>query len=159
MPGEFEVQVNASRVNLKLEQLPEDVRHNLLYAIELVGGTLVDKVRARAEEVLQVKTGKFVSRIRFGLERSRNRLFGRVFSSAATANLFEWGGKTGAHEILPDKAKALLIAGKQFAARVRHPGGHYRALQIVHAPFDEMKPQIESDLEAAVEGAVEKANA
>ena len=159
MAGDVGMKVDASRVNLKLEQMPEDLRAAILAAVLELGGPLVDLARSRAEELLQVRTGKFVSRIRFGLKRRKNSVFGRVFSSAKTANLFEWGGKTGAHEILPDKAKALLIGGKQFAARVQHPGGHYQRLQIIHGAFDKMKPQIQTELEGAVAGAVERANA
>lgn len=154
-----DVKINASTVNLRLEQFPDDVRRELLYTIELTGGQLVDLARSRAESLLAVRTGNFVGRIRFGLKRKKNSLYGRVFSSAKTANLFEWGGKTGAHEILPDKAKALLIAGSKFAARVHHPGGHYKRLEIIHGAFDQMKPQIKAGLEDAVAGAVERINA
>jgi len=152
------VKVNASRVNLRLEEMPDDVRRELFYEIAILGGELVDKARARAEELLQVKTGKFVGRIRFGLKRRKNSLTGRVFSSDPRANLFEWGGKTGAHEILPDKAKALLISGGKFAARVHHPGGKYKRLEIIHGAFDEMKPKIVSGLEATVNDAAARAN-
>ena len=151
-----DVKVDASRINLKLEEFPEDVRRELLFAIEIEGGALVDRARARAEELLQVRTGKFVGRIRFGLKRSKNSLFGRVFSSDPRANLFEWGGTTGAHEIEPKNARALLLqmrGGTVFAARVQHPGGRYKRLQIIHGAFDEMKPEIQAALEGAVSGA------
>jgi hypothetical protein len=158
MTGEIEVKVDASRINLKLEQMPEDVRRELLFAIELDGGKVVDLARSRAEELLQVRTGKFVSRIRFGIKRGKNSMFGRVFSSDPRANLFEWGGKTGAHDILPDKAKALLIGGNKFASIVHHPGGTYKRLEIIHGAFDTMKDQIQTDLEGAVQNAAARAS-
>jgi hypothetical protein len=162
MPADIvEVKVNASKVDLKLEEFPEDVRRELLYEIELLGGELVDRARGRAEELLQVRTGKFVGRIRFGLKRSKNSLFGRVFSSDVRANLFEWGGTTPPHEIAPNKARALLLqmqGGTAFAARVHHPGGKYKRLQIIHGAFDEMKPQIQAGLEDVVAGAAARAS-
>jgi hypothetical protein len=158
MAEDISVKVDASRINLKLEQMPEDVRRELLFTIIIDGGNLVDLARGRAEELLQVKTGKFVGRIRFGLRRSKNSISGRVFSTDPRANLFEWGGKTGAHDILPNKAKALLIGGDRFAARVHHPGGQYKRLEIIHGAFEQMKLAIESDMEAAVERAAARAN-
>lgn len=153
------VKVNSSKIDLRLAEFPDDVRRELLYEIELVGGELVDEARARAEQLLQVRTGKFVSRIRFGVKRNRNRIFGRVFSSDPRANLFEWGGTTGAHEIEPKNAKALLLqirSGNAFAARVHHPGGKYKRLEIIHGAFDQMKGRIETALEGAVTGATQR---
>jgi hypothetical protein len=159
MSDDAVVQVDASRVNLKLEQMPEDVRAALLDTVIDLGGTLVDLARSRAETLLQVKTGKFVSRIRFGLKRRKNTIAGRVYSSDPTAALFEWGGKTGAHDILPNKAQALMftIGGKtSFFAGVHHPGGTYAARNIIHGAFDPMEAQIAGALEDAVDGAVAK---
>lgn len=151
------VKVDASRVNLKLEQLPDDVRARLSDVIYLLAGVIADQARGRAESLLQVKTGHFVRSINDKVLNRKNSITGRVSSSAKTANLFEWGGKTGAHEILPNQAKALLINGR-FAARVHHPGGQYAPRNIIHGAFDPMKPEIVAELEAAVNGAVAHAN-
>ena len=159
MASGIDIKVDASRINLKLEEMPEDVRRELLFAIIVDGGKVVDLARSRAEELLQTKTGKFVSRIRFGLRRSKNSLFGRVFSTDPRANIFEWGGKTGAHDILPDKAKALMLPGGKFAAIVHHPGGKYKRLEIIHGAFASMKGQIETDLGDAVKNAAARASA
>lgn len=159
MSDEVSVQIDASRVNLKLEQIPDDARAAIVDAIIDFGGRLVDLSRARAETLLQVKSGKFVSRIRFALRHRKNSIAGRVYSSDPRANLFEWGGKTGAHEILPNKAQALMFVfnGKaSFFAGVHHPGGTYAARKIIHGAFDPMKSQISAALEGAVGEAVAK---
>jgi hypothetical protein len=154
----FDIRVNASKVNLKLEEMPEEVREAVLQAVLALGGPLADLARSRAEQLLQVRTGKFLGHIKFGLRRhSKNNITGRVYSSAKTANLFEWGGTTPAHDIVPKNARALVLnmrGGKVFAGRVHHPGGKYKALQIIHGAFDEMKPAIQASLESAVKEAV-----
>lgn len=149
-----DIKVDASRVNLKLEQLPADTRDALTAKVFVDAALLAQAAAHRAP----VRTGKFERSIKPRVTVRANSVTGRVFTHDPRANLFEWGGKTGAHEILPDKAKALLIGGQRFAARVHHPGGTYKALQVIHGAFDEMKSQIEADLESAVAGAVAKAN-
>lgn len=161
MPGALDVRVNASRINLKLDEMPEAVRAELLDVIVTEGGALADLARSRAQELLQVRTGKFVRRIRFGVRQRKNRITGRVYSSDPRAHLFEWGGHTKPHEIAPDGARALLLqvrGGSKFAARVHHPGGQYAARNIIHGAFDERKTGIQASMEAAVNSAVERVN-
>lgn len=154
-----EIKVDASRINLKLEQMPDDVRAALLDAIISQGGELVDLARSRAGELLQVHTGKFIARIRFGLRRSKNRLTGRVYTTDPAAPILEFGGQTKPHEILPNKARALPIGGGRFAARVQHPGGHYEPRKIIMGAFDERKEPIAAALENAADGAAARASA
>jgi hypothetical protein len=155
------VKIDASRVNLKLEELPQELREAILSAVVSYGGSLVDEARSRAETLLQVKTGKFVSRIRFALSQRKNSIVGRVYSTDPRANLFEWGGRTGPHEILPDKAQALkvMLGGKNFFfAGVHHPGGNYAPRDIIHGAFDPTKSEFAASLEAAADEAVSHAN-
>lgn len=157
-----DVKVDTSSVDLKLDEMPGAVRTAVLDAVIADGAALTDLARTRAETLLQVRTGKFVSRIRFGLRRSKNRITGRVYSTAKTANLFEWGGTTPPHEIAPDSAKALLLqmrGGSRFAAHVHHPGGYYKRLEIIHGAFDQMKPEIQAALEGAANAAAARASA
>jgi hypothetical protein len=82
------------------------------------------------------------------------------------ANLFEFGGKTGPHDIEPDNAQALLLqigGGKIFAAKVHHPGGDFGResfgagsqgkYSVVQLAYNEMRAEIFSRMyDAAFEG-------
>ena len=71
------------------------------------------------------------------------------------AAIQEYGGKTGAHEILPVKAQALaFIAGgaQRFARRVEHPGSLIPERSYLRSSLDEMKEEI---LDALSEAAAE----
>lgn len=152
------VKVNASHVDLKLAALPNEVRAAVTETALTLVGELADLARERAETLLAVRTGRFVASIKEGLRQGENSVTARVFSYAKTANLFEWGGKTGAHEILPDKVKALALPGGKFAARVQHPGGNYERRSIIHGAFAQLKPEIVSELEAAANEAAARAS-
>jgi phage gpG-like protein len=67
------------------------------------------------------------------------------------AAIQEYGGKTGAHEILPDKAKALafLVAGAmRFARKVEHPGSVIPERSYLRSSLDEMSDEILAALAA-----------
>ena len=76
------------------------------------------------------------------------------------AAIQEYGGKTGAHEILPIKAKALaFIAGgaMRFATRVEHPGSTIPARSYLRATLDEESDAIVAALAATPEETWERA--
>jgi hypothetical protein len=152
------VKVNTSKIDLRLDQMPGDVRAALAEAIEVEGQALLVVARERASTLLQVRTGRFVRHIKFGERRGKNKIAGRVYSADRRAKLFEWGGHTPAHEIKPRGARALLLhmrgGGTRFAAGVHHPGGTYKRLQIIHGAFDQMKGRIDEALQEAVASAV-----
>jgi hypothetical protein len=158
MGNSVEAKVDASRINLKLDELPDVARAALADKIYLLGGELADLARARAESLLTVRGGGFLRSIKFRYRDRKESLTGTIGAYAKTASLFEWGGKTGAHQILPDKAKALMLPGGKFVARVQHPGGHYKRLEIIHGAFTPMKPEVIAQLEAAVNEAAEHAS-
>ena len=61
------------------------------------------------------------------------------------AAIQEYGGKTSAHEILPDKAQALafVVGGAlRFARRVEHPGSLIPARSYLGSTLDEMSDEI-----------------
>jgi len=156
------VEVDASKANLRLQEMPVDARDNLIVAVTLLTGELQGAARSKASgDLLQVRRGKFVKSIKAGVRTAKNSITGRVYSKDVRAHLFEYGGKTPAHDIEPKNAKALLLqmrGGTLFAARVHHPGGVYQALEIIHSAFDEMKPEIVANLEKAVHEAASKAS-
>ena len=71
------------------------------------------------------------------------------------AAIQEYGGKTGAHEILPVKAEALAFAvggAQRFARRVEHPGSLIPERSYLRSSLDDMKGEILAALaDAAVE--------
>ena len=66
----------------------------------------------------------------------------------------EFGASLPAHEILPDVKKALRFAleggGAGFAKRVMFPGGEISAHEMLHGPFQEMRPKIYREIRKAV---------
>ena len=71
------------------------------------------------------------------------------------AAIQEYGGKTPAHEILPNKAQALAFVsgdGQRFARRVEHPGSVIPEQSYLRSSLAEMRDEIISSLtEAAAE--------
>ena len=70
------------------------------------------------------------------------------------AAIQEYGGKTSAHEILPDKARALafMIGGTlRFAKSVHHPGSTIPARPYLGSALDEMSGDIVAGLASVAE--------
>jgi phage gpG-like protein len=76
------------------------------------------------------------------------------------AAIQEYGGKTGAHEILPVKARALafVVGGFQrFARRVEHPGSLIPERSYLRSSLDDMRDEILDALAEAAADALERA--
>jgi len=74
------------------------------------------------------------------------------FGEVKYAAIQEYGGKTGAHEILPAKAKALaFVAGSKlvFARKVEHPGSAIPARSYLGSALGEMRDELVTALAAA----------
>lgn len=162
MSDAFKVEVNASKANLRLQQMTPEAKDALILAVTLAAGELQGAAQSNASgALLQVRRGKFVKSIKAGIRTGGNSVTGRVYSKDVRAHLFEYGGNTPAHDIAPKTAKALLLrmrGADGFAALVHHPGGAYAARNIIHSAFDEMRPEIIEQLEAAVTGAADRAS-
>jgi hypothetical protein len=165
----IKVFVDAAKVKLRFQELPpqsldalEDAAHDL--ETELLG-----RAQGLASgAVLQVRTGKYVAAIKGSVRRSKTGVYGKVGSRDPRADLFEFGGKTGPHDIAPRGAKALTLnlggASTMFAAIVHHPGGDYGRqslgtgsrgkYSVIFTAFDQMRAEIFSRFYGAVEQAV-----
>ena len=156
----FDVEVDASKADVRLEKMPEEVRDALIVAVTLAAGELQGAARSKASgDLLQIRTGKFVRSIKASVRAGKHSVTGRVYSNDRRARLFEFGGTTPPHDIAPKNAKALLLqmrGGTVFATSVHHPGGKYEARNIIHSAFDEMKGEIVEDLESAAREAAGK---
>jgi hypothetical protein len=153
-----DIEVDASKLNLRLDKLAPAVHDALLVAVTLDAGELQGRAVSKASgDLLQVRSGKFVKSIKVSVRQSATRVTGRVYSRDPRAGLFEYGGTTRPHEIVAKNAHALLLqmrGGTRFAAKVQHPGGKYAARDIIHSAFDEMKGDIAGDLTDAVRSAL-----
>ena len=75
------------------------------------------------------------------------------------AAIQEYGGRTGAHEILPAKAQALAFvvgAAQRFARKIEHPGSVIPERSYLRASLDEMSNEIETALAAAAAEALDR---
>ena len=67
------------------------------------------------------------------------------FGDIKYAAIQEYGGRTAAHEILPDKASALafIVGGAmRFARRVEHPGSIIPERAYLSVHLEEMRAEI-----------------
>jgi hypothetical protein len=143
----FAVRVDASRIDVRLGELAPAVKRAVVDVTRL----FVDEVRSLAQtfaagEVLHVITGRFVASIKGSVRVGEDKVTGKVHSRDERAGIFEWGGTTRPHEILPVNARALAFmgpsSGQVFATVVHHPGSHIAKHSTIHAAFDGLKDQI-----------------
>ena len=106
-------------------------------------------------QVLQVRTGALRDSIAAEVSGDGGRIQVGLFSRGDVryAAIQEYGGRTPAHDIVPNKAKALaFLAGGHlvFARIVHHPGSTIPARPYLGPALAEMGPQIISELKAAI---------
>jgi len=92
--------------------------------------------------VLNNLSGALRNSIRSQVIQQGDQVSASIFSdgSAPYAAIHEYGGKTAAHDILPDKARALalLIGGKMaFARLVHHPGSEIPERSYLRSALDD----------------------
>lgn len=163
----LKVFVDTTKIRLRFDRLPKDVLEHLVDTARELDDQLLGRAKALAGGVvLQVRSGKFLARLRGYVRERRDGVWARVWSSAPTARLFEYGGKTGPHDIEPDKASALKLqigGGTVFASKVHHPGGDFGRTNlgrgsrgkysVINTAYDEMRTEIFTRMyDAAFEG-------
>ncbi len=150
----IDVKLSASRVQLRLDRMPDEVRAMLGTTARMLDDALVARAKSLASGgVLKVRTGSYVASIRGSVRVSQRSVSGSATSRDRRAHIFEFGGETSPHLELPKIKQAMAFmmgAGKVFASMVHHPGSHIAEHSVIHAAFDEMKGDIQADLQAAV---------
>jgi len=164
----IKVFVDATQVKLKLTELPPKA----LDAAEGAANELEQELLSRAQSlasgaVLQVRSGKYLAGIKGDVKRSTETVKGRVYSRDARADLFEYGGRTGPHEIEASGAQALMLqvrGGVIFRKSVHHPGGDYGRTSVgadsrgkysvILTAMDAMRAEIFTKMYRAVDDAV-----
>lgn len=134
--------------------MPSAVRARLRTTAEILDQELLAAARARAAGgVLRERSGSFVASIKGSVRSSDRSVSGRVYTRDERAKLFEYGGTTPGHDILPTSAMALAFvmgSAQVFAAHVHRPEAHYDARHVIGGAFSDMKGDIEAELRGAV---------
>jgi phage gpG-like protein len=139
-----------------LANLPERLREALSAKATLLAAELEAKVRQKLSgEVLQARSGVLARSIVTSIEQAHVGVSVSIASNGDVkyAAIHEFGGVIPAHEIVPDKAKALafVLGGKQiFATRVNLPAVTMPERSYLRASLSEMADQIRERLSAAV---------
>ena len=105
-------------------------------------------------QVLQTKTGALRDSIEAEVVADGTQVSVRLYSTGEVryAAIQEYGGHTPAHDIVPNKGKALafLAGGRRvFAKIVHHPGSTIPARPFMGPALNDMAAQIAEELKAA----------
>jgi phage gpG-like protein len=117
----------AAELSARLAALPDDLRAALAEKIDALAQDIYAQVVGvnLSGGVLETRTGALRNSIHLRRDGQGSSAEIVADGGAPYDAIHEFGGKTAAHEIIPDKAKALafMFNGKQaFARRVTHPG-------------------------------------
>jgi phage gpG-like protein len=134
-----------SRMTARLEAKARDL------AAALAAKVRDDKLSGQA---LAVRTGALKASIAADVSVEDRTVTATVGSAGDVkyAAIQEFGGRTSAHEILPDKAQALafLLGGVlRFARRVEHPGSTLPARAYLSSALEESRDEIVAELTSA----------
>lgn len=130
---------------------------NLLALLEAKARNLAEALAAKVRDEklsgqsLDVKSGALKASIVADVTVVGGEVTASVGSTGEVkyAAIQEYGGRTSAHEILPDKARALafMVGGvMRFARRVEHPGSTLPARQYLSASLAEARDEIVAEL-------------
>jgi phage gpG-like protein len=139
----------ADTLDLQLASLPADLLARLEEKARQLAASLADKVREEklSGGVLQIRTGALKASISSDISIDGNQVNATVgsFGDVKYAAIQEYGGKTGAHEILPSKASVLAFVAQgaiHFARRVEHPGSVIPERSYLRSSLEEMSAEI-----------------
>jgi phage gpG-like protein len=140
----------------RLDAYPTAVASELAAKAQELAGALVDKVKYEklAGEALQSRSGALAASIAAEISGDGEDVAATVgsFGDVKYAAIQEYGGKTGAHEILPSKASVLAFVADgaiHFARRVEHPGSLIPERSYLRSSLDQMSAEIVAALAAA----------
>lgn len=154
----FELSLSgAAEVLTRLNETPDALRAALAQKIELLADGLYRQVVDVNLDggVLNARSGRLRNSIEVATTGEGAKLGAEIFSNgdAPYAAILERGGKTAAHDILPDKARVLAFAlgGKQvFARAVQHPGSSFEARGYLSGALDASRENISAGLRETV---------
>ena len=135
-------------VSAKMTEMAEELRKHVVD----------DKLSG---QVLKRRSGKLANSIRAEVTADGNGIGVRVFSEGVPyADIHEYGGKTRAHDIYPDKAKVLafVMGGRKVFARVvHHPGSQMPERSYMRSSAAELHAHIAEEVAEAARQALSQA--
>jgi len=153
----------ADALRARLDAYPAMLTSELAAKAQALASALADKVKSEklAGEVLQSRSGALADSIQAEVTSDAEDIEATVgsFGDVKYAAIQEYGGKTSAHEILPDKGSVLaFVAGGElhFARKVEHPGSRIPARSYLGSSLEEMSDEIVATLTATVSDAWEQ---
>ena len=153
----------AEPLDRRLADLPFALRARLDAKARELAATLVTRIRDEklSGQRLATRSGALIASISAEILNSGDAVMATVgsFGDVKYAAIQEFGGRTSAHQILPDKARALAFlggGGPRFARRVNHPGSTLPARAYLSTILDEARDEIVAALAAVATQAWEK---
>ena len=153
----------AEALDRQLASLPAAMLARLEAKARDLAASLVNKVREEklSGGILQMRSGVLKASIAAEVSVEGGELNAKVgsFGDVKYAAIQEYGGRTSAHEILPDKAQALAFiggGGQRFARRVQHPGSTIPAHAYLQSSLDEARDAIVAELSGVANEAWEQ---
>ena len=144
-------------LDLRLAELPLLMRLRLEAKVRELAAALAARVRddKLSGQLLATGSGALKASIASEILNDGAMLTATVgsFGDVKYAAIQEYGGRTSAHEILPDKGQALAFlvgATLRFARRVEHPGSTLPARGYLSTSLEEARDEIVAGLTAAV---------
>jgi phage gpG-like protein len=140
----------------RLDAYPAALVSELAAKAQELAGALADKVKHQklVGEALESRSGALAASIAAEVAGDGEDVVATVgaFGDLKYAAIQEYGGKTGAHEILPSKGGVLAFVAEgamHFARRVQHPGSLIPERSYLRSSLDEMSAEIVAALAAA----------
>ena len=151
-------------LNARLDAFPGALGDALAAKAETLALALADAVKfdKLSGQVLAARSGALRDSIEAEVSADGDTVVATIGSvgDVKYAAIQEYGGKTGAHEILPVKGKVLaFLAGgaTRFAARVEHPGSTIPERSYLRSTLDEESDAIVAALAATPQETWERA--
>jgi phage gpG-like protein len=148
----------ADALDVRLAAYSGAFRDALAAKAEALANALADKVKSEKldGEVLNARSGALKNSVAAEVSGDGADFVATVgsFGDVKYAAIQEYGGRTAAHEILPDKGNVLafLVGGSlHFARRVQHPGSTIPERSYLRSSLDEMRDEIVAALATAAD--------
>jgi phage gpG-like protein len=145
----------ADALQARLDAYPAALASDLAAKAQELASALADKVKYQklAGEVLASRSGALAASIAAEVSSDSEEIVATVgsFGDVKYAAIQEYGGKTGAHEILPGKASVLAFmadGAMHFARNVEHPGSLIPERSYLRSSLEEMQAEIVAALAA-----------
>jgi phage gpG-like protein len=141
----------------RLGAMPDRLRAALAEKIDALAQTLFAQVVGvnLSGGVLNTRSGALRDSIRMQASQQDGAIGVEIFSDGDVpyAAIQEYGGKTAAHEILPDKARVLafVMNGRRvFARRIQHPGSQIPERSYLRSALEDQGDDIAQGLTTVV---------